>query len=518
MKSVFVSKRAWFGGVALLSATSIVACGDEGGDGTDTTAGKASGGTAGKAGSPNHGGGDGVTPSGGTTSGSGGKAGNAGSAATDGGMGGEDSGITGGEGGVGGLGGATGEGGEGGEPVVKSLPEQVREMFAGMSPLPAVPADTTNAFADNAAAATFGQRLFFDEKFSGPMTATGDTNLGAVNEVGKVSCASCHSGPALDDERSDPATVSKGTGLHTRNSPAVVNSAFYAWTNWGGRFSAQWELPLVVVENGAIMNGNRLALVHRIRTEYETDYEAVFGAIPDEVAGYPASGKPGVAEFDNLPAADKTIVNRILVNYSKALQAYMRKLVSREAPFDLLMAGDDNAMSEAEMRGALLFGKNGCMECHSGPTFSDQKFHDLGVPQTGANVPATDEGRFANTPALTGAANLFNRDGDFSDDKNTGKLQTIPNPIPDSWKGAFRTPSLRGVALTAPYMHSGQLATLSDVLDFYEIGVNANTGAGEPLPDITISLAEKADMIAFLGSLTGKPVDAALVQDTSDPD
>jgi cytochrome c peroxidase len=380
-----------------------------------------------------------------------------------------------------------------------------------MSPLPAVPADPTNQYADNAAAAVLGQKFFFDEKFSGPITAASD--LGLVGDTQKVSCASCHSGAALDDERSDPSNVSKGTGVHTRNSPAVVNSAFYEWTNWGGRFSAQWELPLVVVENGAIMNGNRLQLVHRIMDAYEADYEAVFGAIPAAAAGFPAAGKPGVAEFDALSATDKDIANRILVNYSKALQAYMRKLVSREAPFDLLMAGDDGAMTEEQMLGALLFADKGCTECHSGPTFSDQGFHDLGVPQTGPGVPLTDDGRFANTPGLLSSA--FNRDGVYSDATNTGKLQTIPAVLPDSWKGAFRTPSLRGVTLTAPYMHSGQLATLSDVLDFYEVGANANTGAGVPLADITISVTEKAQMIAFLGTLTGKPVPAALLEDHS---
>jgi cytochrome c peroxidase len=510
----FVTKRAWFGSAAIIGVFAVAACGDEGDAVDEPTAGKAGMGSAGKAGSPS----DAGAPS---TSGStnGGSAGKGGMAPVEAGMGGEAPGGA-GEPGVGGVGGDVGSGGAGGE---LSPAQQLRLEFAGMSPLPAVPADTTNQYADNAGAAALGQRLFFDEKFSGTLKIASD--LGAIGDPQKVSCASCHSGPALDDERSNPATVAIGVNVHTRNSPAVVNSAFYTWTNWGGRFSAQWELPIAVVESGVIMGGNRLAVAHRIFDVYKTDYEAVFGALTPEIgtdaARFPAAGKPKALPTDldgaweGMAAADRTIVNRILANYAKALQAYMRKLVSREAPFDLFMAGDDSAMSEEAQLGARVFVQKGCRNCHSGPTFSDQSFHDLGVAQTGVNnIPAADDGRFKDTPGLL--ASIFNRDGDFSDDKNTGKLQTIPSPLPDTWKGVFRTPSLRGVALTAPYMHSGQLTTLSDVIDFYELAPNAEAAASE-LQEINITLAEKAQLIAFLESLTGKPVDAALVTDTAAP-
>jgi len=132
------------------------------------------------------------------------------------------------------------------------------------------------------------------------------------------------------------------------------------------------------------------------------------------------------------------------------------------------------------------------------------------VPQVGTNVPGTDDGRFLNTPQLLGSA--FNRNGVYSDDVNTGKLETIPAVLPDTWKGTFRTPSLRGVAQSAPYMHTGQLTTLSDVIDFYAAG-----GGGNKLPGFSITAQEKADLIAFLGTLTGKAVPDALLTDTSTP-
>jgi cytochrome c peroxidase len=509
----FGTKRAWFGSAAIVGVFGVAACGDDAGSGDEPTAGKAGAAAAGKAGSPGQSGSNNVGGKAGDASG-----GKAGMTPVEGGMGGEEPGVA-GDTGAGGSGGDVGSGGQGGEV---SLADQVRQELGGMSPLPAVPADTTNQYADDTPAATLGQRLFFDEKFSGALVIASD--LGGIGDTQKVSCATCHSGPALDDERSNPATVAIGVNVHTRNSPAVVNSAFYSWTNWGGRFSAQWELPIAVVESGVIMGGNRLALAHRIFDAYKTDYEAVFGNLTPEIdtdaVRFPPSGKPGVAAWDGMAAPDQVIVNRILANYAKALQAYMRKLVSDNSPFDKLMAGDDAAMSEDAQLGALVFAKKGCIDCHSGPTFSDQGFHDLGVAQTGMNnIPAMDDGRFKDTPGLVGAANIFNRDGDYSDDKNTDKLDPIPKPpaaLPESWKGVFRTPSLRGVALTAPYMHSGQLATLSDVIDFYELAPNTEAGAGE-LEEINITLTEKAQLLAFLQSLTGEPVNASLLADTAAP-
>jgi cytochrome c peroxidase len=419
----------------------------------------------------------------------------------------------GGESGMGGLGGAGGEGGEGGSDP--------RKPFRGMSPLPAtVPADPTNAFADSALAATLGQKFFFDEKFSGALKI--DSDLGVTNDVQKVSCKSCHSGAALDDERSSPDNISKGTGLHSRNSPSLVNSSFYTWTNWGGRFAAQWELPLAVVENGVIMNGNRLALAHRIFDSYKAEYEAIFGAMTPEIGTdavrFPPAGKPKPAATDpdgvweGMAAADKTIINRILVNYSKALAAYTRKLVSREAAFDTWMTGDDSAFTASQLNGAKLFVKTGCINCHSGSHFSDQSFHDLGVPQTGTGVLASDDGRFKDLPGLLNSS--MNINGAFSDKIDTGKLAGLALPPPDAMKGQFRTPSLRGVAQSAPYMHSGQFATLSAVIDFYAVGGSLETSDSQLAP-FAITPQEKADLIAFLGTLTGKPVDNALLTDTA---
>ena len=400
------------------------------------------------------------------------------------------------------------------------------------SPLPAVPADPTNAFADNAAAAVLGQRLYFDSSYSGTLTVGSDGmngGLGAVGERGKVACVSCHASASGDDNRTRPNHVSLGTDFGTRNALPIVNSAFNKWTNWGGRFDSQWSLPLAVAENARIMKSTRLEVAHLLFTKYRADYDAIFPVPLDaalsptaaDAARFPAAGKPKASAADPdgpwelMAAADRAIVNRIFVNYGKALAAYMRKHVSRGAAFDRFVEGDSSALSASAKRGFKLFtGKARCATCHKGPTLSDDLFHAIGVPQTGDKVPASDLGRFTDVaPLLTSP---FNTNGDFSDNKTTGKL-TGEAQSP-AMMGAFRTPGLRNLTTSAPYMHSGQLATLEAVVDFYDTGTGSVPDGGtlaQGIAPIGLSASEKADLVEFLKSLTGTAIDSALTQNTA---
>jgi cytochrome c peroxidase len=401
-----------------------------------------------------------------------------------------------------------------------------------LSPLPALPPDPTNAVADNAQAAALGQMLFFDKSFSGALAVADDgTNggLGALGDTGKVSCESCHMGTTLDDRRSKPGNVSLGTDFGTRRALAVVNASFYAWTNWGGRFDSQWSLPLAVAENPKIMKATRLQIVHALYAKYKTEYEAIFGALDPRLdpananaANFPASGKPKALPTDPdgpwelMAAADRTIANGIYANYGKSIAAYMRKLVSRNAPFDAYVAGDRSAISGSAKNGLKVFlGKGKCTGCHSGPHFEDGQFHALGVAQTGPHVPAADLGRFTDVTALL--ASPFTVDGAFSDSKTTGKLTGLAQS--DAQRGQFRTKALRGVAAAGPYMHSGQLATLADVVTFYNAGGGDTTDAGatkDPkLAPLGLTDQESADLVAFMGTLTGEAIPAALTTDTS---
>jgi cytochrome c peroxidase len=427
---------------------------------------------------------------------------------------------------------ATEAGSDAADPNDGFTPAQIAAMHT-LTPLPAVPADPTNAFADNAAAAALGQMLFFDESYSGALAVAGTvTNggLGAVGETGKVSCASCHLGTELDDRRSKPGNVSLGTDFGTRRALALVNASFYTWTNWGGRFDSQWSLSPAVAENAKIMNSTRLTVVHMVYAKYKTEYEAVFGALDTRLnpadanaAAFPATGKPkavGAADgpWELMAAADRTIANTIFANFGKAIAAYLRKLVSREAAFDKYVAGDHSAMSPAQKNGLKVFldsDKGACITCHNGPHFEDAQFHALGVPQTGPNVPAADLGRFTDVATLL--ASPFNTNGAFSANVNTGKLTALVQI--DAQKGQFRTKSLRGVAVAGPYMHSGQLATLDDVVAFYNVGGGDAADAGEvkdtKINPLGLSAQQSADLVDFMRTLTGADLPTALTSNTA---
>ena len=406
---------------------------------------------------------------------------------------------------------------DGGSP----LTDAERAIVATLSPLPAVPPDPTNAFADHPGAAALGHALFFDTRYSGPLATASD--LGAVGESGRVACASCHSSPVMSDDRSSPDNVSLGANFHSRNAPAIVNSAYYPWTNWGGRFSAQWELPPVVAESPVIMNSTRLAIAHHLFTHYRTEYEAVFGAmepaIGTDLARFPATGKPKPSPtspdgpWELMTPEDRAIVNRIFVNYGKAIQAYQRQLVSRSSDFDRFAAGDATAIDESAVRGLRVFMGNGhCIDCHSGPHFSDGDFHNIAVPQSGDHVPASDDGRFKDIPGLLSSG--LNSAGPYSDDPTTGmaRIAGLTNPPPEEVRGAFRTPTLRDLAFTAPYMHAGQHGTLEEVIAYYDAADAVPvSGTRDPLMvPLGLTAQERDDLIAFLATLASDPVPLAL--------
>jgi cytochrome c peroxidase len=428
---------------------------------------------------------------------------------------------------------ATGGGSGGGTAVdagrVDDVLSATELTLAGtFSPLPAVPADPTNAFADNAGAATLGQRLYFDKSYSGALavgTDGGNGGLGAVGARGMVACVSCHESASGSDTRSIPNNVSLGTDYGTRNALTVVNASFHTWTNWGGRFDSQWSLPLAVAENPKIMGSTRLEVVHMLWTKYRSDYDAIFPVPLDaaldpnatDAARFPAAGKPKASASDPdgpwelMTATDRATVNRIYVNFGKAIGAYLRKLVSRGAPFDRFVAGDGSAISASAKRGFRVFtGRGKCATCHVGPAFTDGSFHALGIPQTGAHVPAADLGRFTDVAPML--ASPFSTAGAYSDAPDAGKLTGLAQG--DVQRAQFRTSMLRGLGTSAPYMHSGQFATLSDVVAFYDQGGGMVPDGGTldvALTPLQLTTAEKADLVAFLQTLDGAAVDPALL-------
>jgi cytochrome c peroxidase len=184
--------------------------------------------------------------------------------------------------------------------------------------------------------------------------------------------------------------------------------------------------------------------------------------------------------------------------------------------FDAFVA-ETGTLTSSEQNGFKLFvGKANCEKCHSDPLFSDNSFRNLGLEQTGPQVPPQDDGRFDVIDDIP--ADPFNGAGIYSDDPVAGqaKLATLETKT-DDLKGRFRVPSVRNVELNAPYMHAGQIATLEALIDFYDAGGGpVVTGQKDPdLIALNLTATEKANLIAFLKTLTGEPVPAALTTDTS---
>jgi cytochrome c peroxidase len=282
-----------------------------------------------------------------------------------------------------------------------------------------------------------------------------------------------------------------------------MNVAWLSRFLWDGRADVIWAQPLAAMESPTEMNFTRLELAHRIKNSYAERYEPLFGPLPalDDTARFPPTGKPGDPSYDGMKAEDQEAVTRIAVNVSKSIEAYLRKLAAGPSNFDGYVAGDRSALTARQQEGMRAFVEAGCTSCHSGPLFTDQKFHNLGVPALDGSPP--DEGRSAGI-ALE-RAQSFSPWSAYSD---APRAMEIADPTPAD-VGAFRTPSLRNVAASGPYMHNGQFATLREVVDFLlEGGGRGKDGfVGEVDPLLVvhpISDEERDAIVDFLGALKGK--------------
>jgi len=379
------------------------------------------------------------------------------------------------------------------------------EMHIGGPP----PPDSTNRLADDDAAAALGQRVFFDATLS----------------PRGLSCAFCH----------PPARAFSGAlsydgygGLDFRSVPALVGSAWQRWFFWDGRADSAWAQFIVPFEKHDELSGSRVGLVHALSEDptYAAAYTMLFGPLPD-TATLPREGKPTTRSseraqalaWEALAAETQRAVNRVIANIGKAVAAYERRLVSGTSPFDAfleaLRVGDTDGLAdypESARRGLALFvGRARCAVCHSGPALSDGAFHNLGLAPPDPRVPI-DEGRAAG--AAHALADPFNAAGEFSDDPaGPGALRLTTLAATPAPSGAFRTPTLRNVALTGPYLHDGRLETLEQVIRF-KADANGTPAAGERDPafqPVALTDDDVRDLVAFLTSLTDGPLPRALV-------
>jgi cytochrome c peroxidase len=393
-----------------------------------------------------------------------------------------------------------------GEPPVPAIQfsDAERIRILQHSPLPPAPADPTNRVADDPAAARLGQHLFFDPRLSGN---------------GQVSCATCHD-PARAFTDGRPIAV--GLEEARRNTPSIWNAAHQRWLFWDGRADSLWAQALSPIEDDKEMRGSRLRVARLVHEDplLRELYAAVFGPLPGllQVPGLPDDAKPIPASPQDarhaawmaISEADRDAVNQVWADVGKAIAAYERRLIAGRAPFDIfaegLREGDATkleALSPAAQRGLRLFiGRANCRLCHSGPNFSDGEFHNIGMPDRRGGI-GRDSGRYAGLEHL--AADPFNAAGPYSDHRSGEAAERTRATIrpPETW-GQFKTPSLRNVTLTAPYMHQGQMTSLREVLSFYstlEDAVQAGHHRESILVPLNLSEEETSDLIAFLESL-----------------
>ena len=412
--------------------------------------------------------------------------------------------------------------------------EHARLLPLAFTPSTPLLTSPTNRYANNPAAAALGQAFFFDVRFSGPIAVNSDVHhgaLGSLGQVQRVACVSCHdlqqggSDHRSMEEGLRPGAASLGTGWSERNAPSVFNGALQRWFFWDGRADSLWDQVTGPVEGPLEQNTSRLQVVQVLAGAYAADYSALFGAGSlDFVAALPAfSGGVAAAPpvWAGLSGAQQNAVNRAFVNFAKCIEAYERRLLSRGSAFDRYMVGerlersDPATFSEAAVRGAKLFvGRASCDECHSGPALSDGGFHNHGVPQQGAFVRPNDWGRSLGIQLLQ--ADAFNGAGIYSDDPQAGAAQLAGLAPQPADLGAMRTPTLRDVAKTAPYMHTGAFDTLWSVVDGYRRAANTDAFLGQrdaaSVQPLALSDSEVDDLVAFLQSLSGAPLPAALVQ------
>jgi cytochrome c peroxidase len=259
---------------------------------------------------------------------------------------------------------------------------------------------------------------------------------------GTVACATCHN-PSLGFTDGRARAIGIYGQEFNRGAPMLINRLFSTAQFWDGRAKSLEDHIRQPIENELEMRNTSANVERTLRAsgEYRDEFQEVFGT-------------------------DVT-----MDGIAKAIASFERTLLSGNSPYDKFKAGDTTALSESARRGLKLFESDrvNCTKCHSGFNFTDEKFHNNG---TGQDQPKPDWGRFEQTKI-------------------------------DSNKGAFKTPTLRDMSRTAPYMHDGSLRTLMDVINFYNKGGIPNPHLSRQMRPLNLTEEQRADLVEFLKALSG---------------
>ncbi len=365
--------------------------------------------------------------------------------------------------------------------------ENERAFIESHGPWPPEPQrDPSNRVSGNTAAIEFGRHLFFDTAVSGD---------------GAMSCATCHD---PDTGFSDARDTGFGRHLLPRNTLGLYNLRGNRWFGWDGGADSLWAQSLRPILAANEMNASAETLRAAIAQDTDLDclYRKTFGTAPLE-----------------------TDPQDVLVDAAKALAAFQETLTSARTPFDTFrdaMLSGDHQQAErypaSAQRGLKIFvGKGQCSLCHFGPLFSNGEFADVGIPFF-MGKGKVDKGRYGGIQKLKSSP--YTLAGAYNDDEQRNHMAQTARVVllHRNW-GEFKVPSLRNVALTAPYMHNGTLATLADVINHYsEIDEERlHIDGMRILKPLKLTPRESDDLEAFLRSLsaplhtpqTGRPTPPA---------
>jgi cytochrome c peroxidase len=322
---------------------------------------------------------------------------------------------------------------------------------AGLEPLRPVPERADNP--QTPAKVELGKKLFFDRRLSGD---------------GTMSCATCHN-PELALTDGLDISLSYPTTKNWRNSPTLIDVAFRTFLFHDGRAKTLEEQALFPMMSAFEMNKNLDYLEEQIQMvpEYDAEFREVFGG--------------------------EVTRERIAM----AIAAFERTLISKSMPLDRYLNGEKTALSEEAKKGLAVFtGKGGCIGCHYGADLADDKFYALNVPE---NPKLMDDPRVTTTMRFVGK--VYHYDEYRSMNEDPGRYLITKDK--KDWK-AFRTPVLRYVAKTGPYMHNGVFGSLDEVIEFFDRGGGAGN---EVLKPLGLSDRERIYLKTFLiEALTGEDV------------
>jgi len=363
--------------------------------------------------------------------------------------------------------------------------------------------DNTNRVINDPLAIQFGHNLFFDKRLSAN---------------GKIACASCHQ---PDKFFSDGLTTGKGLSVVIRNTPSIVGASQHTWFFHDGRTDSLWSQALGPIENELEHGSNRSHVAKTIYNDptLRKQYVKLFGTMPklSDSKRFPNQAGPvkdaiALKNWQTMSTADKKSVTEVFVNAGKAIAAYESVLQPAASRFDRYAEGVVNnnklllsELSDNEIKGLRIFiSQAKCITCHSGPMFTDKGFHNISVQPLGNNKP--DWGRYRGArDVLTNPFNCHSRYND-NKEKSCDELEYIVRNRHKT-QGAMKTPSLRNVARTAPYMHAGQYKTLREVIKHYNDPPPVVFRRSELFLVVDLNNDEISQLEAFLKSLNS-PINA----------